>query len=115
MRAKLLPSGAVALSTSAVVGGVETPLASTAVAGLVVSPGQQLRLRLQVTGTSPTTVSARAWLAGTAEPTAWQLTSTDSAAALQAPGAVGLISYLSGSATAPVTVSWDDLSVITAG
>ncbi|WP_194905442.1 hypothetical protein [Quadrisphaera sp. INWT6] len=55
------------------------------------------------------------WLAGTAEPTAWQLTATDASTALQAPGAVGLVTYLSGSATAPVTVSWDDLAVVTAG
>ena len=115
VRAKLLRSGAVALSTSAVVGGVETTLGSTTAAGLVVAPGQQLRVRLQVTGTSPTTVSAKAWLAGSAEPTTWQLASTDSAAALQAPGAVGLVTYLSGSATAPVTVSWDDLAVTTRG
>ena len=115
VRAKLLPTGAVALSTSAVVGGVETALGSTTVSGLVVAPGQQLEVRLQVTGTAPTTVSARAWLAGTAEPTAWQLTATDASAALQAPGAVGLVTYLSGSATAPVTVSWDDLAVVTAG
>ena len=75
-------------------------------------PGQLLNLRLRVTGAAPTTLSAKVWPAGQTEPDAWLLTSTDDTPALQGTGSVALDSYLSGSATnAPVTASWDDLSV----
>ncbi|MBN1098038.1 hypothetical protein JKP76_19675 [Blastococcus sp. TML/C7B] len=69
-------------------------------------------MRLQVVGTAPTTVRVKVWPAGSAEPTEWQRTATDSTAALQAPGGVGLTTYLSGSATnAPVALRMDDLAV----
>ncbi|QGQ20154.1 PKD domain-containing protein [Cellulomonas sp. JZ18] len=88
---------------------------STADLGAV-SPGTQLRVRLQVTGTSPTTVQARAWRTGTTEPTTWQVTAKDSDAALQKAGSVALSSYLSGSVTnAPMTVSYRDLVATTPG
>lgn len=75
-------------------------------------PGSALDVRLQVVGTSPTTVRVKIWPAGTAEPAAWQRTATDATAALQAPGGVGVTTYLSGSATnAPVVLGMDDLSV----
>lgn len=75
-------------------------------------PGTALDVRLQVVGTAPTTVRVKVWPAGSAEPTEWQRTATDSTAALQAPGGVGLTTYLSGSATnAPVALRMDDLAV----
>jgi hypothetical protein len=56
-------------------------------------------------------VRLKVWPSGTAEPSAWQRTATDSSAGLQAAGAVGLTTYLSGSATnAPVVLRMDDLS-----
>jgi hypothetical protein len=68
-----------------------------------------LNIRFQVSGTSPTTLRAKLWKVGTTEPVAWQLTVTDATASLQAPGAIGFESYISGSATnAPVTVSLDN-------
>ncbi|WP_431279650.1 PKD domain-containing protein [Leifsonia poae] len=85
------------------------------VAGLTYTPGQQLRMRVQVFGTSPTTVRAKIWQAAQAEPAAWQVSVTDSTAALQAAGTIGLRSYLSGTATTtPVTVSFDNYAVIVA-
>ena len=49
----------------------------------------------------------------TTEPAAWNLTATDTTAALQNPGAVGLYTYLSGSATnLPFTVSYDNFRVV---
>jgi PKD repeat protein len=67
--------------------------------------GTEINLRLQVTGVSPTTVRAKVWPAGTAEPPDWQTTGTDSWAALQTTGAVGLTAYLSSGATnAPVVL-----------
>ena len=58
------------------------------------------------TGTSPTTVRAKVWLGSDPEPDSWTVTATDSYAGLQAQGSVGLIGYLSGSATnAPVNLA----------
>ena len=75
----------------AISGATTTTLSQVNVPGLTYTAApQQLLLRLQVTGTSPTTVRAKVWLAGTAEPAAWLLTSTDSTAGLQAPGGVGV-------------------------
>lgn len=88
-----------------------TVLRTVAVSGLTYVTGDQIQLRLQVTGTSPTNLAAKVWKAGQAEPSAWQATATDTTAALQAPGGIGLSLYLSGSATlAPVSVAFDNLT-----
>ena len=51
------------------------------------------------------------WPANTSEPTAWRTTATDSTAAAQVAGAVGLSSHLSSSVTnAPVVLRLDDVS-----
>jgi hypothetical protein len=66
---------------------------------------------VQVIGASPTTIRARAWRDGAAEPTTWNLSVTDASAALQAAGAVALMGYVSSSATSPQAVfSFDDYS-----
>jgi hypothetical protein len=57
---------------------------------LPASNGAVVLLRVQFTGTNPTTVRARAWLSGTPEPTTWPLNVTDSTAAEQATGMVGI-------------------------
>jgi hypothetical protein len=86
----------------------------TAIGGSVVlsggrAAGEQLRVRMQVTGSSPTTLRAKVWRAGQAEPAAWTVSATDSTAGLQTAGYVGVTTYLSGSATnAPIVVSLDD-------
>ncbi len=67
-------------------------------------------MRVQVEGTAPTTLRARAWKVGSAEPTTWRSRRTDTTADLQAAGGIGLSSYLSSSTTTgPVAVRWDDL------
>jgi hypothetical protein len=72
----------------------------------------KLNVRLQVTGTSPTTVRAKVWPATTTEPVAWLRSVTDTTAGLQVAGSVGFMAYLSGTGTnAPVTTSFDNLSV----
>ena len=87
-----------------------TTLTAADVAGAELRAGTKLSLRLQVTGTSPTTIRAKVWADGTTEPATWQLSTTDSTAALQVPGSIGLHSYLSGSSTnVPSYVSFDDL------
>ena len=93
--------------------GALTALTTPAtVAGLSYAVGETLEVRLQVTGTSPTTLRAKVWKSGEAEPTFWQKAATDNTAALQSAGRVGLNAYLSGSATnAPVVASFDNLLV----
>lgn len=87
-------------------------LSSTVTAAGTVTPGSPIHVRLQVTGTSPTTVRAKLWLGSAAEPTAWTVTGTaDSYADLQVPGSVGANAYLSGSSTnAPLAVSLLDIA-----
>jgi hypothetical protein len=49
-----------------------------------------LWVRTQFQGVNPTTIRARVWAAGTAEPSTWLLNITDSTSAQQAAGAVGV-------------------------
>ncbi|WP_142457744.1 PKD domain-containing protein [Geodermatophilus aquaeductus] len=77
--------------------------------------GTSLNVRLETSGTGTTTVQVKVWRAGTTQPTAWDLTRTDTTAALQRPGAVAVDLYTSGSSTATATVRVDDLRVDPAG
>ncbi len=76
------------------------------------SAGDVYHVKLKVTGTSPTTVSAKVWKAGADEPSAWRLTATDNNASMQAAGYVGVVAYVSGaSGNTQTVVSFDDLVV----
>jgi hypothetical protein len=87
---------------------------SFSVPDLVIQPGQKYTLSLEVTGTGTTTLSAKVWKSGGAEPAAWQVSGPNTFAALQQPGYVGFFSYLPGTAaaSAPVTVGFDNLRVV---
>jgi len=89
-----------------------TVLSTTTVAGVSYTPGAVLSTRLQVSGTSPTTIRARVWPAGQSEPTAWTSTQADSTAGLQLAGSIGLQSYLSSTATTTVVTRFDDLLAV---
>jgi PKD repeat protein len=107
-------SGGVTLDTTKVINGTMTTLASRSVSGIRYTAGTQLQLKTQVVGVSPTTVRAKIWAVGTAEPAAWTVTASDAAPELQGAGSVGLMTYLSGSATnAPITLSFDDFTTTT--
>ena len=107
-RAWLSASGAVQVQL--LVNG--NALQAVAVSGLTYAAGQQLNLRVQAVGASPTTLRAKVWAATQAEPTAWQASVTDSTAGLQSAGAVGMRVYLSASASAtPATVRFDNYLV----
>jgi PKD repeat protein len=113
-RAKLriFANGTTSLSLTRVSAGTETTLGSAAIAGLTVAANNQLQLRMQVTGTHPTTIRAKVWRDGSAEPVAWLVTAADSTVSLQRAGSVGLMAYLWGTATNfPVAVRFDDFSV----
>ncbi|QTE28898.1 LamG-like jellyroll fold domain-containing protein [Pengzhenrongella sicca] len=97
--------------------GVETALTpEVTVAGLTYTPGSGVVAVVEVTGTSPTTLRGKVWASTSTEPTAWNVTATDSTAALQGSGHTGLAALASSSATnVPVAVQIDDFSVTTIG
>jgi PKD repeat protein len=79
--------------------------------GLSLAAGGVLKTEFVVTGTNPTSLALKVWPAASAEPTSSQLTATDSFAALQAPGWLGISTHLSaGSTIAPVVLRISDLS-----
>ncbi|MFG1964198.1 protein kinase [Nonomuraea sp. NPDC049028] len=81
------------------------------VPGLTAGAGIAMRVRVQVTGTSPTTIRGKVWAIGAPEPD-WLLSVTDATSGLQVPGGAGVLTYLSRTATdTPVTVTVDDLSL----
>jgi PKD repeat protein len=109
---RFMPDGTVHLAISKVVAGAETTLQEVGVSGLTYTGGTTLRMRFQATGNGTTTLVGKVWLANAAEPAGNQISLTDTEATLQAPGSVGLQSYLSGSTTnAPVVTSFNNFSV----
>ncbi|MBK8756846.1 MAG: PKD domain-containing protein [Actinomycetales bacterium] len=112
-RGKLVVSstGAMTLSVLKVVAGTETTLISKAVTGVTYVPGDTYNLRVQVWGSGTTSLRAKVWKVGTTEPTTWLASATDTTAAFQVPASIGLLSYLSASATnAPVTVKYSEFA-----
>jgi PKD repeat protein len=107
-------AGSVTLQLVKIAGGVSTTLKAQAITGLTYTAGTDLNLRLLVTGTTTTALSAKAWNATGTEPAAWQISSSDTtpSTALQGAGGVALVAYVSGSATnAPVTAAFKALTV----
>jgi PKD repeat protein len=93
-----------------------TAISQTNVAGLTMTPNTTLRLKVETTGTSPTTIKTKVWVAGQTEPAAWQLSTTDSTAGLQSAGQIGTTGYVSGSTTTgPIAVRFDDLTAVVPG
>lgn len=90
---------------------VDTSLKSATVSGLTYLAGDTLQVRVQVYGTGgATTIRARVWKVGSTEPTTWQVTATDTTAALQKAGSVGIGAYLSSAVTnGPIAMSVDNL------
>jgi len=106
-------TGVVRVSVARVVGGVEAALSTATVPGLTYTPGTIVHLKLQVTGTGTTTVRIKAWT-GAVEPAGWQATGTDSTAALQNVGGVGVRGYTSATTTnGPLSVRIDNLRATT--
>jgi PKD repeat protein len=108
-RFRILPNGVVDLQ---IVHGSSTVLADSTIAGLTYHAGDQLNLKVRVTGANPTTIQAKVWPLNGTEPAAWQLTATDSTAtALQVAAPIGYETYISASASnAPVTIRFDNFS-----
>ena len=113
VRVRLGSDAKVRLSIAKVVGGQVTQLGDEVLLpGVSDVPGAFINVRALVTGTSPTTIEAKAWAIGDAVPADWQLSETDSESILQAAGAVGLRADLTQpSLNGTVTFSFDDLHV----
>jgi PKD repeat protein len=100
---KFTSTGKMSTSLTAFAGGTGKTLGAETLLPITATGTQQVNFRMQVTGTSPTTVKVKAWLAGTTEPAPWNLTATDSTAGLQVPGGVALQGYVSASSSAGTT------------
>jgi PKD repeat protein len=116
-KVKVAANGALTLYLVKVVSNAETTLTSVNLGSAFnYTSGSTLRIRVQATGTSPTTIRAKAWKTTQTEPAAWQLTTTDSTSGLQVAGGAGLATYLSSTVTnVPIVFSFDDLAVTNAG
>ncbi|WP_235523267.1 right-handed parallel beta-helix repeat-containing protein [Cellulomonas sp. Root485] len=110
LRSKLLADGSIRTSLIKVVGKTTTTLSTTTLTGLGFAGTAQLQVRLQVKGTPATTLQAKVWAVGTAEPAAWTLTAADSTAALQVPGGIGVNTYTASAITnAPIATRVSDV------
>ena len=112
-KVKVASNGALTLYLVKVVGGTETTLSSVALgSSFSYATGAVLNVRVEATGTAPTTVRARVWKSTQSEPTSWQLSTTDSTDGLQQAGGASVVAYLASSATnQPIAVRFDDLKV----
>jgi PKD repeat protein len=106
---RFLSTGGVTLALTRVVSNVETSLGSVSLPGVTYTPGAVLQVRLDVSGDVTATLRAKAWLQGSAEPVDWSITRTDTTAALRGAGAIGVSTYLAGSATRATRVTVDDM------
>jgi PKD repeat protein len=105
-------NGAVHLSF----GRDSTTIASSGTIGSPIAAGTLLHVRMQTVGSGTTTVRARVWVDGTAEPTTWQLSKTDATAANQAAGGFGIRAYLSAGVTnAPIVYGFDNFTATALG
>ncbi len=72
------------------------------------SPSTAVRVRVVVSGRWPTTIKARAWLAGTGEPSRWNVIARDAAGTLQTRAAFG---FAAQTGTGSTTLAATDASV----
>ncbi|MGZ4756603.1 MAG: PKD domain-containing protein [Acidimicrobiia bacterium] len=112
VKLRVQAGGAVTAQLVRVVSGTETVIQNVStVPGLTYAAGNVLQVRFQVSGTGTTQLAAKVWMSGTAEPAPWLLQATDTTAALQSSGSVGLWTYLSTTATqVPMVMSVDDFT-----
>ncbi|MFE7845375.1 PKD domain-containing protein [Microbacterium sp. NPDC057407] len=113
LKLRISSAGVVTVSLAKVVGTTETLIVNRTLSGYTHTAGGKLQLRIQaVTSGGSTALKGKVWADGTTEPTDWFVSTTDAQAELQGAGQVGVLTYLSGSATnVPVTVSVDNLEV----
>lgn len=91
----------------------ETAIGNSVVLSGNYTAGEKLSVALSVRGTSPTALSLKVWRTGTTEPVNPQLQATDTTAALQVAGSVGLKMAVSSVSTVSTVISIDDYKVVT--
>jgi PKD repeat protein len=116
VRVRLLADGRVGLALSRLTGTTESfPGGELVMTGLTYTPGTALNVHVQVFGTGTTQVRATVWAAGTTEPATPTISRTDTTAALQAPGGVGLAAHRPSGTTAATAVRFGSLTITEAG
>ena len=110
-RARIAPDGRVWVHVSRVTNNVESAIGGEVlVTGLTLTAGSSFWLRADVIGSSPTTLRVKAWADGAAEPGTWAYAQSNSEAALQGAGSIGIRAYVNTSATnMPITFFVDGL------
>lgn len=96
---RLTPAGgtSIALVRVSALDQVDQPVEQ--ISTTVSSPGSNdsgdqpipVSIRMQVIGTNPTTIRAKIWTGGSAEPQGWTVTASDSTQDLQRTGSIGLL------------------------
>lgn len=66
-------------------------------------------IRMQVIGTNPTTIRAKVWTGGAAEPQSWTVNASDSTTDLQRPGTIGLLAAGTSTGRPPSDLDLTDL------
>jgi PKD repeat protein len=111
LKLRISATGVVTVSIAKVVGTAETLIVNRTLTGYTHTAGGKLQLRIQaVAAGNATELKGKVWADGTPEPSDWFVSTTDAQPELQGAGQIGVLAYLSGSATnAPVTVGVDNL------
>ncbi len=108
-KVRLATTGGVYVAISRFNSSETVVAAEQVVAGLTNTANEVFDVRFTVTGSAPTTLKVKVWADGTAEPAAYNLTTTDSDPSVQGAGGVGVRAYIGGASTnAPVLFSIDD-------
>jgi trimeric autotransporter adhesin len=111
VRVRFLADGSVALTLSRLVGTTEAfPNGEIVVPGLKYTVGTALNVHVQVFGTGTTQIRVTVWATGT-EPVTPSLTRTDTTAALQARGGVGLTVHRPSGTTLATVVRFTAVTV----
>ncbi len=107
------PNRSLQVRATKLINNVETQLGTlTTVPGVTHTANSYVWLRLQASGTNPTTLRVKAWADGQAEPATWLVQVTDTTLSLQAAGPVGLRVLMPTTVTnGPIRFSFDDYLV----
>lgn len=112
-RLRLAADGAVYVSLARISDGARRLIGGEVrVWGLRHAAGTALRLRVQVTGSSPTVLRMKVWRSSTGQPLGWTHTVSDGSGRLGGPGAVAVqFGLLRSTSNAPVRYDYDHVQV----
>ncbi|NYJ06258.1 PKD domain-containing protein [Petropleomorpha daqingensis] len=115
-RVRVTPTGQVYLALSRLTGTTESfPGGELLVPGVTWTPGTALVVRMRAAGTGTTQLQASVWVAGTTEPVTPTISRTDTTAALQTAGGVGLAVHRPSGTTATTAVRFSSFTATVAG